>query len=67
MLLFLLSIIGSVHLFVGYSVGPHKQPSYDAVDTEPTSQLRLQNLLLGLGMAAGMFGIGIGVVHSTAP
>ena len=62
-LLFLLSIIGSVIFFVGYFGVRVDGPLYDAVNTEPTSQLRLQNLLLGLGIALGMFGIGIGVVH----
>ncbi|MBD4635652.1 ubiquinol-cytochrome C reductase, partial [Xanthomonas citri pv. citri] len=30
---------------------------------EPFSKIYLQNLLLGLGTALAMFGIGIGVVH----
>ena len=69
-LLFLLSIIGSVIFFVGYFGVRVDGPLYDAVNTEPTSQLRLQNLLLGLGIALGMFGIGIGAVsytHLTLP
>lgn len=62
-LLFLLSIIGSILFFVAYFGIRVDGPLYDAVNTEPTAQLRLQNLLLGLGIALGMFGIGIGVVH----
>jgi len=62
-LLFLLSMVGSVLFFVAYFGIRVDGPLYDAVNTEPTSQLRLQNTLLGLGIALGMFGIGIGVGH----
>lgn len=54
-ILFLLSIIGTVVFFVGYfAIG----------QTEGDLQLlRLQNTLLGLGVAFAMLGIGLGVVH----
>ena len=53
--LFLISIIGTVTFFVGYfAVG----------STDGDLQLlRLQNTLLGIGVAFAMLGIGLGVVH----
>ena len=55
--LFLLSILGTILFFVGYfmigQVGP---------DTAAET-LRLQNMLLGLGTAFAMLGIGVGIVH----
>ena len=62
-LLFMLSILGSILFFVGYFGVRTDGPFYDVMNPEPTSTLRLQNLLLGLGIALGMFGIGIGIVH----
>lgn len=62
-LLFVLSILGSILFFIGYFGVRVDGPIYDAINTEPTSQLRLQNLLLGGGIALAMFGIGIGVVQ----
>lgn len=54
---FLISVIGTVLFFIGYfGVG-------QIGNGESTSVLYLQNLLLGLGVALAMFGIGIGVVH----
>ena len=62
-LLFLISILGSILFFVGYFGIRVDGPIYDVTNTEPTRALQLQNLLLGLGVALGMFGIGLGVVH----
>ncbi|WP_223840851.1 cytochrome bc1 complex Rieske iron-sulfur subunit [Kocuria sp. cx-455] len=62
-LLFIISVLGSILFFIAYFGIRVEGPIYDVVNTEPTSQLRLQNLLLGLGIALGMFGIGIGVVQ----
>ncbi|OMH37076.1 ubiquinol-cytochrome c reductase iron-sulfur subunit [Tersicoccus sp. Bi-70] len=53
-LLFLVSIIGTLLFFFGYF--------FIRLD-DTVATLRLQNLLLGLGTAFAMFGIGIGVVH----
>lgn len=53
--LFLISIIGTVMFFVGYFV-----VGVTAGDLE---MLRLQNTLLGLGVAFAMLGIGLGVVQ----
>ncbi|HIX00264.1 MAG TPA: Rieske (2Fe-2S) protein [Candidatus Nesterenkonia stercoripullorum] len=53
--LFLISIIGTVIFFIGYfAVG---------VTGGDLHLLRLQNTLLGLGVAFAMLGIGLGVVH----
>lgn len=62
-LLFIVSILGSILFFVAYFAIQLDGPINDAVNTEPTSQLRLQNLLLGAGIALAMFGIGIGAVQ----
>ncbi|WP_261622951.1 cytochrome bc1 complex Rieske iron-sulfur subunit [Nesterenkonia marinintestina] len=52
--LFLLSIIGTITVFVAYF----------AIElTEDLQMLRLQNTLLGVGVALSMLGIGLGVVH----
>ncbi|MCY1157142.1 MAG: ubiquinol-cytochrome reductase [Citricoccus sp.] len=55
--LFGLSIVGTVLFFVGYfavgQIGP---------DTE-IGTVRLQNMLLGLGTAFSLLGIGVGIVH----
>ncbi|MEH0109745.1 Rieske 2Fe-2S domain-containing protein [Tersicoccus sp. MR15.9] len=53
-LLFVVSIIGTLLFFFGYF--------FIRLD-DTVATLRLQNLLLGLGTAFAMFGIGIGVVH----
>ena len=52
--LFGVSIIGTLLFFVGYFFIP--------LD-ETISRLRLQNLVLGLGTAFAMLGIGVGIVH----
>ena len=62
-LLFIISMLGSVLFFVGFFGVRVDGPIFDVTNTEPTAQLRLQNLLLGLGIAFAMFGIGIGIVH----
>ena len=55
--MFLISIVGTVLFFIGYfGVG-------QIGNGEAFSKIYLQNLLLGLGTALAMFGIGIGVVH----
>ena len=55
--MFLISIVGTVLFFIGYfGVG-------QIGNDEAFSKIYLQNLLLGLGTALAMFGIGIGVVH----
>ncbi|WP_026534765.1 cytochrome bc1 complex Rieske iron-sulfur subunit [Arthrobacter sp. H14] len=54
-ILFLISIVGTILFFVGYFA--------IEIDEPGSSDLRLQNLLLGLGTAFAMFGIGIGIVH----
>ena len=54
---FLISVIGTVLFFIGYfGVG-------QIGNDEDFGLLYLQNLLLGLGVALAMLGIGIGVVH----
>lgn len=53
-LLFVVSIIGTLLFFFGYF--------FIRLDNT-VATLRLQNLLLGLGTAFAMFGIGIGIVH----
>lgn len=54
---FLISVIGTVLFFIGYfGVG-------QIGNDEDFGLLFLQNLLLGLGVALAMLGIGIGVVH----
>ncbi|MEG9248271.1 Rieske 2Fe-2S domain-containing protein [Arthrobacter sp. Soc17.1.1.1] len=53
-LLFLVSILGTLLFFVGYFFIP--------LD-ETVERLRLQNLMLGLGTAFAMLGIGVGIVH----
>lgn len=55
--LFGISIIGTVLFFVGYFVVGQIGP-----DTE-IGTVRLQNMLLGLGTAFSMLGIGVGIVH----
>ena len=62
-LLFVLSMLGSLLFWVAYFGISAEGNFYDVNNTEPTSKLQLQNLLLGLGIAFAMFGIGIGVVH----
>ncbi|WP_047692016.1 ubiquinol-cytochrome c reductase iron-sulfur subunit [Kocuria sp. ZOR0020] len=62
-LLFAVSIIGSVLFFIGYFGIRVDGDIYSVTDPEATSTLRLQNLLLGGGIALGMLGIGVGVVH----
>ncbi|MCJ8503402.1 Rieske 2Fe-2S domain-containing protein [Kocuria flava] len=63
-LLFLISVLGSVLFFVGYfGIQIDGAPKYDVTDPSGSRALQVQNLLLGLGIALGMFGIGIGVVH----
>ncbi|MDY6055420.1 ubiquinol-cytochrome c reductase iron-sulfur subunit [Micrococcus sp.] len=55
--LFLVSILGTVLAFIGYfGVG-------QIGNDEPMSRIYLQNLLLGLGTALAMLGIGVGAVH----
>lgn len=56
-LLFLLSIVGTVLVFIGY-FGVGQIGNDESFDT-----IRLQNLLLGLGTALAMLGIGLGIVH----
>ncbi|WP_458115089.1 cytochrome bc1 complex Rieske iron-sulfur subunit [Arthrobacter sp. D2-10] len=52
--LFLISILGTLLFFFGYFFIPLDQT---------IGTLRLQNLLLGLGTAFAMLGIGVGIVH----
>ncbi|WP_043445425.1 cytochrome bc1 complex Rieske iron-sulfur subunit [Arthrobacter sp. L77] len=53
-LLFFISVLGTLLFFAGYFL----------VELDETiAQLRLQNLLLGLGTAFAMLGIGVGIVH----
>ncbi|MCP3424602.1 Rieske (2Fe-2S) protein [Rothia sp. AR01] len=61
--LFGLSILGSLLFFVGFFAVRVDGDIYDVLNPDPTSQLRLQNFLLGLGVTFAMFGIGIGIVH----
>ncbi|MHA7189730.1 cytochrome bc1 complex Rieske iron-sulfur subunit [Arthrobacter sp. MDT2-16] len=53
-LLFMISVLGTLLFFVGYFAVPLN---------ETVERLRLQNLLLGLGTAFAMLGIGVGMVH----
>jgi ubiquinol-cytochrome c reductase iron-sulfur subunit len=53
-LLFLISVLGTLLFFVGYFFIPLDQT---------VERLRLQNLMLGLGTAFAMLGIGVGIVH----
>ena len=53
-LLFGISALGTVLFFVGYFFIPLN---------ETIERLRLQNLMLGLGTAFAMLGIGVGIVH----
>ncbi|WP_323958470.1 Rieske 2Fe-2S domain-containing protein [Arthrobacter sp. JZ12] len=52
--LFLVSVLGTLLFFFGYFFIPLDQT---------IGTLRLQNLLLGLGTAFSMLGIGVGIVH----
>ncbi|MDY3049346.1 MAG: Rieske 2Fe-2S domain-containing protein [Rothia sp. (in: high G+C Gram-positive bacteria)] len=62
-LLFVLSMLGSLLFWVGYFGIEVSGNFYDVMNPEANNMLRLQNLLLGLGIAFAMFGIGIGIVH----
>jgi ubiquinol-cytochrome c reductase iron-sulfur subunit len=53
-LLFFISVLGTLLFFVGYFFVPLDQT---------IERLRLQNLMLGLGTAFAMLGIGVGIVH----
>ncbi|BBE22866.1 ubiquinol-cytochrome c reductase [Arthrobacter sp. MN05-02] len=53
-LLFFISVLGTLLFFVGYFAVPLN---------ETVERLRLQNLMLGLGTAFAMLGIGVGIVH----
>ncbi|WP_104179732.1 ubiquinol-cytochrome c reductase iron-sulfur subunit [Arthrobacter sp. B0490] len=53
-LLFIISVLGTLLFFVGYFFIPLDQT---------IERLRLQNLMLGLGTAFAMLGIGVGIVH----
>jgi ubiquinol-cytochrome c reductase iron-sulfur subunit len=55
-ILFAISVIGTLLFFVGYF-------AIQLDETTAISTLRLQNLLLGLGTAFAMLGIGVGIVH----
>ncbi|MCG2622209.1 Rieske 2Fe-2S domain-containing protein [Arthrobacter sp. I2-34] len=55
-ILFAISMLGTLLFFVGYF-------AIQLDETTAISTLRLQNLLLGMGTAFAMFGIGIGIVH----
>ena len=52
---FFLSIIGSILAVVAYIVFP--------IDPNDFSSVRLNNLMLGLAIALGLLGIGLGAVH----
>ena len=54
--LFVISIIGTLVFFVGY-FGIKLEGGHTIAD------IRVQNLLLGLGTAFAMLGIGVGIVH----
>ncbi|MGB3414501.1 MAG: Rieske 2Fe-2S domain-containing protein [Microbacteriaceae bacterium] len=54
-IIFLLSMIGSVFAIVAYIVWP--------IHIGNTQSVLLNNLLVGLGIALGLLGIGIGVIH----
>ncbi len=62
-LLFIISILGSLLFWVAFFGINIAGEKYDVLNTGPTDALKLQNLLLGLGIAFSMFGIGIGVVQ----
>ncbi|WP_237224929.1 cytochrome bc1 complex Rieske iron-sulfur subunit [Rothia nasisuis] len=62
-LLFVISMLGSLLFWVGYFGIEVTGNFYDVMNPEANNMLRLQNLLLGLGIAFAMFGIGIGIVH----
>ncbi|MCO1340077.1 ubiquinol-cytochrome C reductase [Kocuria polaris] len=53
-ILFAISMIGTVLFFVGYFAVGHP---------ESIAEIRLQNMLLGVGTAFAMLGIGVGIVH----
>ncbi len=53
-LLFAISVLGTLLFFAGFFLVPLDQT---------IERLRLQNLLLGLGTAFAMLGIGVGIVH----
>ncbi|MHA7278480.1 cytochrome bc1 complex Rieske iron-sulfur subunit [Arthrobacter sp. MDT2-2] len=53
-LLFFISVLGTLLFFAGYFFVPLN---------ETVERLRLQNLMLGLGTAFSMLGIGVGIVH----
>jgi ubiquinol-cytochrome c reductase iron-sulfur subunit len=55
-ILFVISVIGTLLFFVGYF-------AIRLDESTAISTLRLQNLLLGLGTAFAMLGIGLGIVH----
>jgi len=55
-ILFAISVIGTLLFFVGYF-------AIRLDETTAVSTIRLQNLLLGLGTAFAMLGIGVGIVH----
>ncbi len=62
-LLFVISILGALlfwFAYFGIKIGGNY---YDVLNPEANNTLRLQNLLMGLGIAFSMFGIGIGIVH----
>lgn len=62
-LLFVISMLGSLLFWFGYFGVKAEGNYYDVLNPSANDQLRLQNLLLGLGIAFAMFGIGIGIVH----
>ncbi|MGV3103431.1 cytochrome bc1 complex Rieske iron-sulfur subunit [Rothia sp. 32237D007AR] len=62
-LLFVISMLGSLLFWIGYFGVEVSGNFYDVMNPEANNMLRLQNLLLGLGIAFAMFGIGIGIVH----
>lgn len=53
-ILFIVSIIGTIVFFLGY---------FGIDISNNVEALRLQNLMLGLGTAFAMLGIGVGIVH----
>mgnify|MGYP000923817056 CR=1 FL=1 len=56
MVLFIISVIGTVLFFFGYFGVGH-------TGIEIGTKLRLQNTLIGLGTAFAMLGIGLGIIH----
>lgn len=62
-LLFVISILGALLFWIAYFGIKIGGDYYDVLNPDPTKALRLQNLLLGLGIAFSMFGIGIGIVQ----